>query len=159
MGEETAKSNSKKLKSLIFLALGLFIIAGSGVAGWFLLSVREEETLQEEQSQEFEEQNPEEIVVGSSYALNPFTINLKDGKFLRFTIALRFQDSKIPNIFFIKEYELRDKLIEFFNQKKADEVINPEARNEFKKVLVEIFNNSLGAPLIKDVLFLDLVAQ
>ncbi len=156
MAEENEKTSKKKfivLGIIVSLCLGLLSV---GLFFWHSKKVE----LEEEQAGEvqYEEISQDEVVLGLAYPLNPFTVNLKDGRFLRFTLAIKFQ-KEIPNVFFSKEYELRDKIITLFNTKSSSEIINPDSRQELKKTLISTIKSVIGIDSVEDIFFLELVAQ
>lgn len=162
MSEEADKSS--RVKPLVILVVIFIVLLGVGAAGFVYWNYQKHKTEQEENQTLSDETTQEtgvsvdETNVGLSYPLNPFTVNLKDGKYLRFTIAIRFSHD-IPNAFYSKEYELRDRIISFFNSKASHEIISPDARQDLKKEIISIIKSVIGTSNIDDIYFLELVAQ
>ncbi|MCS6961258.1 MAG: flagellar basal body-associated FliL family protein [Deltaproteobacteria bacterium] len=158
MTEEAGGKGKKKI--WLWIPLTLILIASAGVSAWFLLIKKESEQDAEVIDQpEFEDLKENEVPLSIVYPLNPFTINLKDGKYLRFSIAIKFSKEKIPDVFFSKEYEIRDKLISYFNGKSSDEILSPELRYDLKKEIISLIKTTIEDDIVTDIYFTDLVAQ
>lgn len=154
MAEEETKP---KRKSLIILLAFIVLLAASGIGAgaWYYLSDKEEV----EPQPEYEPLDPSEILVAAIHPMNPFTVNLKDKTFLRFSMAIKFKTEKIPNIFYSKEYEIRDRIISLLNQKVSEQLVNPESRNVLKNEILAILRTSINSDEVEDVYFVDLIVQ
>lgn len=155
MAEEEAKP---KRKSGLWIALILTVLSlsGVGVGAWYFVSEKDD---QADIQPEFEPLEPSEMILSAIHPLNPFTVNLKDKKYLRFSLAVKFKNEKIPNIFYSKEYEIRDKIISLLNQKTSEQIVNPESRVILKNEIITVLKSIMNSDEVEDVYFVDLIVQ
>jgi flagellar FliL protein len=137
-GAEAPKKGKKKLIIIVLAVL----LAGGGAGSYFMF---------------FKKSTPDVVVPepGPVVALEPITINLEDGHFLKVSIALQASADahEEPN-----GSKALDILISLFSNKSVAELSSNDAREEHKKELIEKVKDAYGDE-VYDVYFTEFVMQ
>ena len=140
---EGAAAPKKSKKMLIIIVLAVVLLGGGGAGAYFMF---------------FKSSGEEEVVApepGLVVALEPITINLEDGHFLKVSIALQatIEAHEEPD-----GSKALDILISQFSNKSVAELSTNEARDEMKKELVEKIKKAYHEE-VYDVYFTEFVMQ
>lgn len=140
---EGAEAPKKSKKMLIIIVLAVVLLGGGGAGAYFMFF---------KSSGEEEVKTPEPGLV---VALEPITINLEDGHFLKVSIALQatIDAHEEPD-----GSKALDILISQFSNKSVAELSTNEARDEMKKELVEKIKKAYHEE-VYDVYFTEFVMQ
>jgi flagellar FliL protein len=140
---EGAEAPKKSKKMLIIIVLAVVLLGGGGAGAYFMFF---------KSSGEEEVKTPEPGLV---VALEPITINLEDGHFLKVSIALQatIDAHEEPD-----GSKALDILISQFSNRSVAELSTNEARDEMKKELVEKIKKAYHEE-VYDVYFTEFVMQ
>jgi len=151
--QEGGKKGGKK-KIILFALIGILIIAIAGVAVLFLTGGKKKakegggEPAQVEASQEGELQNFD------LYTLEPIVVNLFDPtgrRYMQIQLALALPSKKYEEE--IKKFEpvLKDTIITVLSAMTPEEALQPQAKEQIKKELLEKLNEVLGKHIIMGI--------
>jgi flagellar FliL protein len=138
---EGAEPKKGKGKLIIIIVVVVLLLGGGGAGGYFYFAGGEEET-----------PAPEPGVV---VALDPITINLADGHFLKISIALQATAEAHEEPDGSKALDL---MISQFSNKSVAEFSSNEAREEAKKKLKEAVEKAYEGEVM-DLYFTEFVMQ
>ncbi|GGJ82365.1 hypothetical protein GCM10010123_10050 [Pilimelia anulata] len=138
--QEAPKKSKKKL---LIIVLGVVLLLGGGGA-YFFLGTGEAHAEAEEKPE------PGPIV-----AMDPVTINLEDGHFLRVAIALQTTADAEAELDGAKALDLT---IALYNEKKLAELSTPAGRAKAKKELIEEVKEAYEDQ-VYDIYFKEFVTQ
>lgn len=147
--------NKNNVFKIILIVLLVILLIGMAVIGYFFLSSREESEMEIAMKEKQEEQ---------TLVLEEFVVNLKPNdkrRYLKATISLMFRDKKNDKAQFLEanKDQVRDEIISILREKTPDDFFEVETTNNLKEQIVDSINASLGAEVIEDIYFVDLVVQ
>ncbi|QJA05531.1 flagellar basal body protein FliL [Thermosulfurimonas marina] len=157
MAEEKEKKGGKG-KLLIFLILGLVLVAGAGVAAYFLLFAKKAPPPEETKPAVPKEENKP----GPFLQLNPFVVNLADPtgrRYLRVKIALELKDDQALTEANDRIPQINDTIIMVLSSKTVEEVLAPEGKAELRFEIMNKLNQLLGPGKVRGVYFTQFVVQ
>jgi len=162
MAEQTKTAASGKKSNLIFLILGIVLLAGGLGAGWFLFA--HNKTTQAAATEKPEKKEPE-----FTLHLDSFTVNLNDpdeSHFLRCTIDLSLAHE--PKGAGGKEGEanagvpiprIRDTVLSVLTAQKANDLLTVEGKTDLKHKLLAALDQRVPEIEAQDVYFTEFLVQ
>ena len=163
--EQTEKPKGNK-SFLIGIVLGVLIIvlAGGGVAGWFMFFTKDsgdgDPSAQAETAQAATTEETQSIIV----PLESFIVNLMDrtgsGKrYLKTTIELDVPDEESQGIVGVRKAQLRDAILLLLTSQSFAEINTTEGKQALKKALLLRINQALGGRIVNGLYFTEFVVQ
>jgi len=166
--KETEQTESPKGNKsfLIGIVLGVLIIvlAGGGVAGWFMFLTKDaaegDQTAEAEAAQIASSEATQSIIV----PLDSFIVNLMDrngsGKrYLKTTIELDVADEESQGIVGVRKAQLRDAILLLLTSQSFAEINTTEGKQALKKALLLRINQALGGRIVSGLYFTEFVVQ
>lgn len=149
------EDNKRNVFKIILIVLLVVLIAGMAIIGYFYLDSQKDSEM-EAAIKEKEAQH--------TMPLEEFVVNLKPNdhkRFLKANMSLMFESKGKEKGEFLEENIdlIRDEVIAILREKTAEDFLEVENTKALKEEIVEKLNTSLGANIIKDVYFTDLVVQ
>lgn len=129
---ETAAPKKKGPNKLVLLLVTVIVLMGAGGAAYFTVLAPKPEPTAEEQAAAEEAAALAEM--GEVTALDPISVNLADGHFLKIGIALQQSSSVAEGL---NGSKALDAVIETYSGKPMEEISSPEGRDATKAELVE----------------------
>jgi len=139
---ETKKRGKKKF--LLFLIIGVLIIALSGGVVAFLTSKKEGK-------EKGKELHHKDTII---YSMEPIVVNLFDptGKrYLQVSLALELRSKKLKEEIKHNEPKIKDAIIMVLSSKTPEEVLQPGAKELIKNELLYKINSILGKKVVLNV--------
>lgn len=156
---EVPKKKSKLL-IIIVAVVGVIVLAGGGIAAWLLTSAPDKSKKAEHGD---EEGADEEGEGGDDHPpiyekLEQFTVNLADQEsYLQTEIQLMLADTKVQEKIKAHMPEVRDAMIRLLSSKTAEELNQPEGKDQLAEEVQQQINEVLGIKKqskgVKKVLF------
>lgn len=141
--------NSNLFKIVVIVLLLLVLVSIITVA-YFVFGGKGEDALKQ-------------IGEESTIELEEFVVNLKPSKgktnYLKVSVALMSEEEAFKEAIEANTNKVRDVIVNILRSKTADEVLDVEKEAAIKKNMVTKLNETIGADLIKEVYFTDLVVQ
>lgn len=166
-----AKGGKGKLIAIIAVAGILLLVMAVGATVFVMKSgektteqlaadaaSHEENILPEGHSDEDEYDEGEEPL-GAMYPLDSFVVNLSGGGFIRTQIQLEFIEREIPKRFYVRLTPIRDALISMLAQRRKEDIVSKDGKNELKNEIKESVNDVLKKEEVKNVYFTQFVVQ
>lgn len=149
------EDNRRNIFKIILIVLLVVLIAGMAVIAYFYLDSQKDSQMQAA-IKEKEAQH--------TMALEEFVVNLKPNnhkRFLKANISLMYEGKAKEKAEFLEENIdlIRDEVIAILREKTAEDFLEVENTKTLKEEIVKKLNTSLGAEIIKDIYFTDLVVQ
>ena len=165
------KAGKGKLFIIIGVVVVLLVVIGGGV--FFFMSKNSadkqelgadaakeaEEGLQPEGSTDEDELVEGEEALGAFFPLETFIVNLDGGKFIRCQIQVEFTERDIPKRFYNRMVPIRDGIITLLTTKKQDDVLSEKGKEELRKELKDLMNETLKKEEVKRIYFTQFVVQ
>ncbi|NPA38931.1 MAG: hypothetical protein GXO57_00555 [Thermodesulfobacteria bacterium] len=148
--KESGKKGGGKKKLILFALIGVLIIAVAGVAVMFLTSGKKKGAKGEGEPAA-ETQVSEEPKNFYLYQMEPIVVNLFDptGKrYMQIGLALALPDKKYEEEIKKDEPILRDAIITVLSAMTPEEALQPQAKEQIKKELLDKLNEVLGKHII-----------
>lgn len=100
-----------------------------------------------------------EEALGAIIPLDTFLLNLPGGKYIRVQMQLEFQGMEIPSRFYGRVVPVRDSIITFISNEKAEDLQTSKGKEELKENVRKIVNEQLRKELVRRVYFTQFVIQ
>lgn len=100
-----------------------------------------------------------EEALGAIVPLDTFLLNLPGDKYIRVQMQLEFQGMEIPTRFYGRVIPIRDSIITFISNQKADDLQTTKGKEELKENVRKIVNGQLRKELVRRVYFTQFVIQ
>lgn len=150
--ETDAKKKKGPNKLVLALVAIIVLLAGGGGAYFFLLAPKPAPTAEEVAKTKAAE---EKAKLGKVTAIDPISINLADGHFLKIGIALQ-QSVDVAEA--VDGSKALDTVIDMYSGKSMDEIGTPEGRDKTKAELVKKIEEAYPDEVL-DVYFTQYVMQ
>ncbi len=149
------EDNKRNIFKIILIVLLVVLIIGMAVIAYFYLDSQKDSEM-EAAIKEKEAQH--------TMSLEEFVVNLKPNdnkRFLKANMSLMFEGKGKDKAEFLEANIdlIRDEVIAILREKTAEDFLEVENTKALKEEIVEKLNESLGARVIEDVYFTDLVVQ
>lgn len=157
-GEAPPRRSSKKW---ILIGVAVLVIAGGGFAGWIWIGSGPETSV-EASNPEKTTAAPAEPVVGKTFSLDPFVVNLNEpgGKrYLKSKIELEFVEEELGKELNARLAQLRDVILLHLSSKTLDDIQGVDGKTELKNALVTQINQVLTRGKIRNLYFTQFVIQ
>ncbi|MCS7150203.1 MAG: flagellar basal body-associated FliL family protein [Caldimicrobium sp.] len=144
-----------KNKLLIFLLLGILIIAIAGVGAFFILGKKEGE-----EGTKGKKANKAQQTVFME--IDPIIVNLLDPsgrRYLQVKLSLEVADKKAEGEIKKKEPKLRDSILTILSGKTVEEVIIPDAKDKMKSEILKKLKEEIGEDLIVNVYITQFIVE
>lgn len=147
---EKEKKSKSKLIIIILLAVIVVMVA---ISAFFLVSGKSFGDIKEGMKSKDE----------YTIALDEFVTNLKNedrGKnYLKIQVALMYKDKKNTETINANLSKIRDVILNDLREKTSTEILEVENTPELKNKMLEKLNDSLGAKVIEEIYFTNLIVQ
>jgi flagellar FliL protein len=173
---EASATTAKKSKKGLFIGLALIVVViAIGVPVFLMLNKEKtkekssaekveidlsvdgrESRLEAEAEEELEEG---EELLGALVPFDPFVLNLKNSRFVKFQIQLEFVERDIPKKFFQRAPIIRDGIITLVNNRSGEDLLEREGKEKLRKDIRNVINEALHKELVKQVYFTQFVVQ
>ena len=100
-----------------------------------------------------------EEMLGAIVPLDTFLLNLVGGKYIRVQMQLEFNTLDIPKRFYGRAVPIRDAIIAFLTQEKAEDLQTPKGKQIVKESVKRIVNEQLSKNVVRRVYFTQFVIQ
>jgi flagellar FliL protein len=162
---EVPKKKSKLL-IIIIAAVGVIVLVGGGIAAWLLTSAPDKSKKAEHGDEEGagEEGADGDVHPPVYEKLEPFTVNLADQEsYLQTEIQLMVADVKVQEKIKAHMPEVRDAMIRLLSSKTAEELNQPEGKDQLAEEVQQRINEVLAIKKqskgVKKVLFVAFIIQ
>lgn len=153
--EEGKAGKGGKKKLLIFLLLGILIIAMAGVGAFFILGKKEGE----EGTKGKKATKAQQTVF---MEFDPIIVNLLDPsgrRYLQVRLSLEVADKRAEEEIKKKEPKLKDSILTILSGKTVDEVIIPDAKDKVKSEILKKLKEEIGEDLIVNVYITQFIVE
>lgn len=157
---EAPKKKKGKLLLIILIVVGVIVLAGGGLAAWLLLTPPDKSKQAGEHGEEEggEEESHEDEHPPVYEKLEQFTVNLADQEsYLQTEVQLMVADAEFQAKIKARMPEVRDAMIRLLSSKTAEELNQPEGKDNLAAEIQRQLNSLLGAKKasqgVKKVLF------
>ena len=100
-----------------------------------------------------------EELLGAIVPLDTFLLNLAKGKYIRMQVQLEFSGLDIPKSFYSRAVPIRDSIITFVTQQKAEDLESAQGKEALREEIKKLVNFQLRKELVRRVYFTQFVIQ
>ncbi|EAR08004.1 flagellar basal body-associated FliL family protein [Reinekea blandensis] len=169
-GEESGKKNAGKLKLIIFIVLGVLLVAGLSIfATWFLMKDRMVEPDQPGISEIPLEEPQMTVEQGEAiyHAMQPaFIVNYSNGgrsRFLQIELSVLTRDPAAIEVLILHNPLIRNNLLDVFAAQNINQLATAEGKqklvDDLTSAIQDVLIIEMGRPGIESVLFRSFVMQ
>lgn len=156
VAEGSADKGKGKMK-LIIIILASVLVAGGGVAGYFIMAGGHKGGTAAEA-----EAKTEATGTPSIYSLEPFIVNIYDGqdlRYLRVRVELEVANEETKAETEARKAQLRDAILVLLTTKTMLDIRDQQGKNQLRQEIFTVANNILPQGKLKKVYFTDFVVQ